>query len=66
VTVSFPDMPYLGVWHWPKKDAPYVCIEPWASLPSREGKTAVLEEQADLIRLDPGKTYVNTWMIAVR
>ena len=66
VTVSFPDMPYLGVWHWPKKDAPYVCIEPWVSLPSRQGETAVLEEQADLIRLEPGKTYVNTWTITVR
>lgn len=66
VTVSFPDMPYLGIWHWPKKDAPYVCIEPWVSLPSRQGKTAVLEEQEDLIRLESGKTYRNTWSVTIR
>ena len=66
VTVSFPDMPYLGVWHWPKKDAPYVCIEPWASLPSRQGETAAFEHQPDLIRLEPGKTYTNTWRITIR
>ena len=22
VTVDFPDMPYLGIWHWPRTDAP--------------------------------------------
>ena len=66
VTVSFPDMPYLGIWHCPKKDAPYVCIEPWRSLPARRGETAVLERQADLVHLAPGKTYVNRWQIAIR
>ena len=65
VTVSFPDMPYLGIWHWPKKDAPYVCIEPWVSLPAREGETAVFERQADLIHLPAGEVYRNTWSITI-
>lgn len=66
VTVAFPDMPYLGIWHWPKKDAPYVCIEPWRSLPARRGETAVLERQEDLVSLAPGQTYVNRWSIIIR
>ena len=66
VTVAFPDMPYLGIWHRPKTDAPYVCIEPWRSLPARRGETAVLERQADLVHLAPGETYVNRWRIAIR
>ncbi|MBQ2990670.1 MAG: aldose 1-epimerase family protein, partial [Clostridia bacterium] len=66
VTVSFPDMPYLGIWHWPRTDAPYVCIEPWVSLPSRQGQCAVLEEQSDLVRLESGKTYTNTWTMEIR
>lgn len=65
VTVSFSDMPYLGIWHWPKKDAPYVCIEPWRSLPARRGETAVLERQADLVHLAPGERYANRWRIAI-
>lgn len=65
VTVGFPDMPYLGLWHWPKTDAPYVCIEPWCSLPARAGQLTVLEEQADLIRLEPGKSYGNHWFIEI-
>lgn len=65
VTVSFPQMPYLGLWHWPKTDAPYLCIEPWCSLPSTKGQIAVLEQQADLLRLEPGKVYRNTWTIQI-
>ena len=65
VTVTFPDMPYLGIWHWPRKDAPYVCIEPWRSLPARRGETAMLERQADLVHLERGQLYVNRWQITI-
>lgn len=63
ITVSFPGMAYLGLWHWPRTDAPYICIEPWCSLPSRKGETAVFEAQEDLIVLPAGKTYTNLWTI---
>jgi len=65
VKVSYPDMPYLGIWHWPKTDAPYVCIEPWSSLPGRVDCVQAFEEQADLICLDAGKTYRNRWTIQI-
>lgn len=66
VTVSFPGMDYLGIWHWPKTDAPYVCIEPWCSLPSVQDKVAVFEEQKDLLSLQPGGVYTNTWSVTVQ
>lgn len=65
VTVSYPDMPYLGIWHWPKTNAPYVCIEPWTSLPARQGQTTVFERQPDLIRLDEENTYRNRWTVQI-
>ncbi len=65
VTVSYPQMDYIGFWHMPQTDAPYVCIEPWSSLPSRKGTKTVLEEQKDLLRLAPGKTYQNIWTIEI-
>ena len=65
VTVSYPDMKYLGIWHMPKTDAPYVCIEPWRSLPAADGETAVFEEQADLVSLPAGEVYENEWSITV-
>ncbi len=66
VTVTYPQMQYLGLWHWPKTDAPYVCIEPWCSLPADAGKITVLEEQKDLISLAPGGVYQNHWAIRIR
>ncbi len=63
VTVSYPDMDYLGIWHQPKTDAPYVCIEPWTSLPSRQGMIESLETQPSLISLAVGKEYCNQWSI---
>ncbi len=63
VTVSYPGMEYLGIWHWPRTDAPYVCIEPWCSLPSTQDKITVFEEQKDLLSLAPGGIYTNTWSI---
>lgn len=63
ITVTFPQMPYLGLWHWPKTDAPYICIEPWCSLPSAADTVTVFEEKEDLIFLEPGKMYQNRWSI---
>ncbi len=65
VTVSYPRMDNIGFWHMPRTDAPYVCIEPWVSLPSRQGQVAVFEEQEDLIALAPGQTYQNRWTIQI-
>lgn len=65
VQVSYPDMPYLGLWHVPNTDAPYLCIEPWSSLPARQDVVEDFACKSDLIQLGPGKTYVNTWSITI-
>lgn len=62
-TVAFPDFTYVGMWHRPKSDAPFVCIEPWSSLPSAAGGITVFEEKEDLLRLAPGNTWSTTWTI---
>ncbi len=64
VTVSFPDMPYLGIWHAPKTNAPYVCIEPWLTLPGRSGElTDFSSPSPSLVPLAPGKKFKTTWHI---
>ena len=65
VTVAYPKMPYLGIWHWPHTDAPYVCIEPWSSLPSRQDVVEEFTCKSDLVQLEPGHTYNNTWTITI-
>ena len=66
VTMTYPQMPYLGLWHWPKTDAPYLCMEPWCSLPARAGVITVLEEQADLLKLEPGMIQEYTWTLEMK
>lgn len=66
IRVAFPDMDYLGIWHWPHAEVDYVCIEPWSSLPSRKDVVEDLEKQADLLSLESGKEYRNTWSIEIR
>lgn len=65
VRVEYPQMDYLGIWHMPFTDAPYVCIEPWSSLPSRQDVVEDLQKQPGLIHLPAGETYENTWTITV-
>ena len=65
VTVTFPKMNYLGIWHRPNTDAPYVCVEPWSSLPSTQDEISTFETQEDLMTLEAGKTEEYPWEITV-
>lgn len=65
VTMAYPRMPYLGIWHWPHTDAPYVCIEPWSSLPSRQDVVEEFSCKSDLVQLESGGVYDNTWTITL-
>ncbi len=65
VHLSYPDSPYLGIWHTPKTEAPFVCIEPWVMAPSQLEKTEDIMTKADLIHLQPNEGYRNTYVITV-
>ena len=65
LTLSCPRMRYLGIWHQPKTDAPYVCLEPWVSLPSGEGVVEDLSQQFDLVSLEPRQRYENRWTVTI-
>ncbi len=55
VTVSYPGFKYLGVWHMPKTDSPYVCIEPWYGSPANPGAYADIETMQDMFHLKPNE-----------
>lgn len=56
VRFKFEGFPYLGMWHAPKTDAPYVCIEPWCGLPSYDGEIDNFARKRDLFRIGGGET----------
>ena len=65
ITVKYPDFRYLGVWHTPETDPPFVCIEPWSALPATDGVITDLSAKEDMTRLAPGKTYKTSWSIEI-
>lgn len=65
LVLEFGDFPYLGLWHKPRSDAPYLCLEPWSSLPARKGVVEELSTQPDLLRLAAGASLERSWRVEV-
>ena len=65
VRLHLPKMNYLGIWHAVKTDAPFVCLEPWVSLPSRDSIVEDFSQQGDLVALEAGGIYDNKWSITL-
>lgn len=65
IKLSYPDMKYLGVWHKPGTDAPFVCLEPWCALPAADGVIEDLTTKADYIHLEAGGVYENAYSIQI-
>ena len=65
VRAEYPDFDFIGFWHAPKTEAPYLCIEPWSALPGREGVTEDVSTMPHLTRLDPGDTACFRWSVEI-
>ncbi|MBQ9729911.1 MAG: aldose 1-epimerase family protein [Clostridia bacterium] len=65
IEFEYPDFKYLGVWQAAAPDTPYVCLEPWSSLPSTDGKPDKLETKFDMSHLNPGESEQKIWMLTV-
>ena len=66
VTMSFDDFKYLGLWHTPKKDAPYICIEPWCGIPDDDGDVSELTSKREMIHLPIGYSFDSSYKIEVK
>lgn len=65
VSLAYPQMPYLGIWHWPKTDAQYVCLEPWHSLPGRDDVREEFTAKSDLVWAFPKDAFETEYTITV-
>ena len=64
VRLRYPDMDYLGLWHNPRTDAAFVCIEPWCGTPAYDGVQDDLETtKADMFHLQPGASKLIRYSI---
>ena len=56
VKLTYPDMPYLGIWHKPLLEAPYVCIEPWCGMPGYDEVMEDMDKRPDMFHIQPGSS----------
>lgn len=52
---EFKDFPYLALWS--KKDAPFICIEPWFNTADSVNSNGIFEEKENLIKLKPNQRF---------
>jgi galactose mutarotase-like enzyme len=54
IALSFPGVPYLGV--WTKPGANFICIEPWHGITDPQGFNGELQDKPGSLRVPPGGT----------
>ncbi len=63
LTVSFPDMPHLGI--WTKPGAGYVCIEPWQGYADPVGFEGEFKDKPGIVMIQPGESRGFSMSISV-
>lgn len=66
VAIAYDDFRYLGLWHTPQTDAPFVCVEPWTGLPSTDGERFDLMKKEDADRLAPHTSKEVSFSVEIR
>lgn len=59
--VSFSDFPYLGI--WTKKDAPFICIEPWLGIADNANTSGKIEEKEGIQILENNSKKQIAWTV---
>lgn len=59
------DTPLLGIWSPAKKQAPFICIEPWYGRCDRAGFEGSLEEREYGNKLETGEVFERSYTIEV-
>lgn len=59
------EAPLFGIWSPPKKNAPFICIEPWYGRCDKEGFTGDLTEREWGNLLEPGENWKASYRITV-
>lgn len=64
LTVTF-DAPLFGIWSPPKKNAPFICIEPWYGRCDRAGYAGDWRDREWMQALNAGETFAADYRVTV-
>lgn len=62
-TFFFEEFPYVGL--WTKKDANFLCIEPWCGIADNQYATGELSEKEGIMVIEPGEFFERQWSVEV-
>lgn len=67
VQMDFSDFPYFALWskYIPDQDVPYICLEPWSTLPDASYLGKELENKIGVRCLKPGETETLTFSVTI-
>ncbi|MBT2731377.1 aldose 1-epimerase family protein [Carnobacterium sp. ISL-102] len=65
VSLTFEDFPFTGIWSPPKKEAPFVCIEPWFGIADTTDFTGELNEKLGIQHLKGKEAFSANYTISL-
>lgn len=66
VVVSYDNLPYVGIWSPFPKEAPFVCIEPWAGIADTTDATGKIEDKKGMNLIHPGDVFERSYKISIK
>lgn len=61
--VNFQEFPFLGI--WTKKDAPFLCIEPWLGIADHKNTSGKITEKEGIQRLNTNGIFSAQWSVEI-
>lgn len=66
VTLTYKDMPYVGIWSPYPKESPFVCIEPWVGIADTMDASGELVEKLGIQQLAAHEIFQTKYAITVK
>ncbi|EOL44375.1 aldose 1-epimerase family protein [Enterococcus caccae] len=66
ISLSYTDMPYVGIWSPYPKEAPFVCIEPWCGIADDVNATGNLVEKKGINKIAASAIFKTQYTLTAR
>lgn len=66
VTLFYDNLPYVGIWSPYDKEAPFVCIEPWAGIADTVDATGNIEDKLGMNYLSKGEHFKQQYIMTFK
>ncbi|WP_207940889.1 hypothetical protein DOK78_001566 [Enterococcus sp. DIV2402] len=66
VTLTYNNMPYVGIWSTYPVESPFVCIEPWEGIADTHDASGELTEKLGIRKLDAHEVFETKYSITVK